>query len=389
VNILFCTLAYFPGITGGAERQARLQAEELVRRGHDVTVVCARTDGLDSATINGVRIVRLRRIERRRLFRLSYMVRLLLWLARNGARYDLVHVHLANLQADIAVAAAHRRGQPAYVKVACGGAVGEVRRFAPMARATRWYGLRHADRIQVISEEIRSELAAIGVSSARMVSIPNGIDLDEFHPLAPAEKRRLRAELELPGEATIVLFVGRVVQYKGIRDLLGAWESVRDRDANLVVVGATADEPLEAPADVVVRGWARSPLRYLQAADVFVHPSHADGMSNAVLEAMACGCAVVATAHGATRGFLTAEHDALLVPVSDPAALAGAICRVVDDHALRERLAANAHASAQRYDLARVVARIETEYQTLLASKGSSDERRSLARRVAPAAGRD
>jgi glycosyltransferase involved in cell wall biosynthesis len=112
-------------------------------------------------------------------------------------------------------------------------------------------------------------------------------------------------------------------------------------------------------------------------------------MSNAVLEAMACGCAVVATAHGATRGFLTAEHDALLVPVSDPAALAGAIGRVVDDQELRERLAANAQASVQRYELARVVARIETEYQTLLASEGSSDERRSLARRVAPAAGRD
>lgn len=389
MNILFCTLAYFPGITGGAERQARLQAEELVRRGHAVTVLCARTDGLDSGSINGVRVVRLRRIERRRLFRLSYMVRLLVWLVRHGSDYDLVHVHLANLQADIAVAAAHRRGQPAYVKVACGGAVGEVRRFTPMARLTRWYGLRHADRVQVLSDEIRAELAAVGVSRARMVSIPNGIDLGEFHPVAPAEKRRLRAELALPPAGIIVLFVGRVVDYKGIHDLLAAWESVPAPDASLLIVGATDDQPLDPPDGVLVRGWARSPQPYLQAADVFVYPSHADGMSNAVLEAMACGCAVVATAHGATRGFLTAEHDALLVRVSDPAALASAIQRVVADDALRERLAANARASARRYDLARIVARIETEYQTLLAKEGSADERRSLAGCVAPAAGRD
>jgi L-malate glycosyltransferase len=368
VNLLFCTLAYFPSITGGAERQARLQAEELVRRGHRVTVVCARTDDLSSGQINGVRIVRLRRVNRRPLFRISYMARLLAWLIRHVGEYDLVHVHLANLQADIAVAAAHLHNVPAYVKVACGGSVGEVQRFQPMAKVTRWYGLRHADRVQVLSDEIGGELTAIGVSERRMVRIPNGIDLNEFRPLPADGRRLLRAVLGLPQEAVIVVFVGRVVAYKGIQDLLDAWPRLGYGDARLVIVGATDEQLVTAPAGAIVRGWVASPLPYFQAADVFVHPSHADGMSNAVLEAMACGCALVATGHGATHRFLTTEHDALLVPVGDSVELTATLQRIIADEDLRERLAANARDSVGRYNVSGVVERIEAEYLKLLAT---------------------
>lgn len=366
MNLLFCTLSYFPGITGGAERQARLQAEELVRRGHTVTVVCARTDGLGSGYINGVRIVRLRRVLRRPLFRISYMVRLLVWLLRHGGEYDLVHVHVANLQADIGVVVAHLHGAPAYVKVACGGAVGEVQRFRPMARVTRWYGLRHADRVQVLSDEIDAELAAIGVAESRRVRIPNGIDVDEFRPLPAVARRRVRTELDLPEEAVIVLFAGRVVGYKGVQDVLDAWIGVNRPEACLVIVGATPQQRVDPPPGAIVRGWAQSPLDYFQAADVFLHPSHADGMSNAVMEAMACGCAVVATDHGATRRLLRNGHDALLVPVAAPVSLAAAISRIVADEELRGALGRQARATVGRYGIGDVVTRIEVEYGALL-----------------------
>jgi len=370
VKILFCTLAYFPGTTGGAERQARLQAEDLVRRGHEVTVVCARTDGLRSQTIGGVRVIRLRRIDRRRLFRISYLVRLAVWLAWHGRRYDVVHVHLANLQADIGVLAARLHGRCSYVKLACGGRVGEIQRFAPVARLTRWYGLRHADRVQVLSAEIEREVSAIGVPAERTVEIPNGIDLAEFHPVSAPERETVRAELGLPQHAVIVLFAGRLVDYKGIGDLLEAWPSVRLREtAELVVVGSGPMEPRRALDGVTLCGWAESPLRYLQAADVFVHPSHADGMSNAVLEAMACGCALVATEHGATHDLLVDEHDALLVPVRSPTALAQALQRLVADRDLRNRLAANARQSVARFAIARVVDQIEAEYRALLSRR--------------------
>jgi L-malate glycosyltransferase len=378
VNLLFCTLSYYPAVTGGAERQARLQAEELVRRGHQVTVVCGRTGSLGSEEINGVRVIRLRRVNHRPLFRLSYLVRLLHWLALHGDEYDLTHVHLASLQADIAVAAARRHRRPTYVKVACGGSAGETHRFRSMAKLTRWYGLRHADRVQVLSDEIGQELTAIGVSPDRMVKIPNGVDLGEFAPVPEAARLRLRNDLGLPEQAIIVLFVGRLVDYKGIHDLLDAWRCVRAESARLLIVGATDESSMELPQRVLVRGWADSPLAYLQAADVFVHPSHADGMPNAVLEAMACGCAVIATEHGGTNGLLTAGRDALLVPVRNPEALAAGLERVIGDADLRRRLAAHARESVTRHAVGGVVDRIEAEYGTILLTAGSQAGPRGL-----------
>lgn len=240
-----------------------------------------------------------------------------------------------------------------------------------MARVTRWYGLRHADRVQALSEEIQAELVAVGVARRRMVRIPNGIDLDEFRPLSADARRRLRGDFGLAERDVIVLFLGRLVDYKGIDDLLEAWPRVRS-EARLVIVGATPDQQPSTPPGVIVRPWVDSSLPYLQAADVFVHPSHADGMSNAVLEAMACGCALVATEHGATNQFLTAEVDSLLIPVRDCAALANALERIVGDADLRDRLAAGARESARRYALGDIVDRIEGEYRKMLAAAGSA-----------------
>lgn len=365
MNVLFCTLDYFPGVTGGAERQARLQAEELTRRGHRVTVVCPQATGLQSGTIGGVHINRLRHIRRRPWFRLSYLARLFAWLVRHAGEYDVVHVHLANLQADVAVLGAHLHRRPCYVKVACGGSVGEVQRLGRVSKLWRWYGLRHADRVQVLSAEIKAELAGVGVRDERMVKIPNGVDLTGFHAVSAAERLHLRSQLGLPERALMALFAGRLVSYKGIYDLLEAWELVRIGTARLLVVGARGEDEIAPAPGVIVRPWTDSPLRYMQAADLFAHPSHADGMSNAVLEAMACGCPVVATEHGATAGFLRSGHDALLVPRRDPARLATALERLLADAELRSRLASNARETAQRHAISFVVDGIEREYRAL------------------------
>lgn len=366
LNILFCTYGYYPDVVGGAERQARLQAEELVRRGHRVTVVCARAAGAGSGELAGVRVVRLWRLDRQPFTRISYFARLSAWLMHHVRDYDLIHVHLANLQADVAVLAARPWGRPSYVKVACGGAVGEIVRLAPVAWLTRWYGFRHATRVQALSAEIAGELAGIGVRHERIVEIPNGIDVGEFAPVDDLRRRQLRTKLDLPQDAILVLFVGRLVYYKGIDDLLSAWQTVTGKAARLVIVGATDEDDLDAPPEVIVRGWVGSALEYMQAADAFVHPSHADGMSNAVLEAMACGLPVVASEHGATHGFIEHDREALLVPARDPAALATALNRLIGDPSLRRRLSDAARESGQRYAMDGVVDLIEAEYRAMV-----------------------
>src|SRR5437660_5212439 len=120
LRIVFFTWNYFPAPAGGAERQARLQAEELVRRGHEVTVACPRTTGERREIIAGVHVHRLPWTYRRPFQRVLYLGALFVFFLRNARQFDVVHIHLANLQADVIVPLARLFGLPVYVKVACG-----------------------------------------------------------------------------------------------------------------------------------------------------------------------------------------------------------------------------------------------------------------------------
>lgn len=371
MRVLFCTWNYFPVPTGGAERQARLQAEELVRRGHDVTVICPQMSKAKSGFIEGVEVHRLPKIHGRPGQRLSYLASVLAYLLRRIRGFDLVHVHLANLQIDVIVPLALLVRRPVYAKVACGGHAGEVNRLRKPAVLTRWFGLRHATRVQALSEEIVGELEGIGVRPDRIVRIPNGIDLEGFRPGSEFERLQLRDRLDLPRVGTIFLFVGRFARYKGILDLLDVWPRVASADAHLVLVGSTTetDQPigeLALPPGVHVREYTNSVVDYLRAADVFVYPSYADGMSNALLEAMACGLAVVATSSGATAELIESGRQGMLVPAGDLHALERALVRLRDDEALRKGFGKAAREALQPYAIRTVVDAIEAEYLRMI-----------------------
>ena len=165
MRVLFCTLNYPPGIAGGAEQQARLQAGH-VRRGHRVEVVCPRWDRLRTGRVNGVLVHRLPFL-RTLPWQFTYPWLLFAFILGRSERFDLVHVHLGNIQADAAGVAALLTGTPTYVKLAAGGPRGEVGRMRPLARVTRYFGFRHAAAIQALNDEIEQELTHLGVSRGR------------------------------------------------------------------------------------------------------------------------------------------------------------------------------------------------------------------------------
>ncbi|HJM88183.1 MAG TPA: glycosyltransferase family 4 protein [Dehalococcoidia bacterium] len=371
-RVLFCTLGYAPEPAGGAERQAQLQADALTRRGHDVTVVCATLIGMKSGRVGDVQVDRLRTFDVRRLpyvRHLVYALSLIVYLLLSVRRYDVVHVHLANYQADIAVVIAKLFGRPVYVKIAAGGFRGDIDRMSGIARLTRRRGLRGAARVQAISREIAEEVRALGIPEQRIVAIPNGIELEPFQSMVAAPDAR--AQLDLPPEQLLVLFQGRFAAYKGVPDLLVAWPILDAPDASLLFVGELAtDEPLARVPQgdrVIVHGWTDRPRHYLAAADVFVLPSLAEGMSNALLEAMASGLAVVATRVGAADQMIEDGVDGLLVDAGDAVGLAGALGRLLDDAALRQRLGdAAAQTVRERYGISVVVDQIEEQYEHLI-----------------------
>jgi glycosyltransferase involved in cell wall biosynthesis len=372
LDVLFCTLEYPPGLCGGAEHQASLQAEELARRGHSVTVVCPRSRGMRSETRNGVWILRLPKIRRRPFNMASYLMMLTAWLLVRGRRFDVCHVHLATIQAHLVVAVATVIRRPVYVKVAAGGAIGDVNRRKALRWLTRSIGFRRAARVQALSQEIADDLVGVGVAEERIVRIPNGLDLHTFAPVDEAGQRSARAALSLPAAPAIVLYMGRFVRYKGLADLLEAWRIASPSDAILLLVGApTPDSPFPVPREregFLVRSWTDDVAGYLHAADVFVHPSHSDGMSNSLLEAMACGVAPVATAIGAVEGLLEDGQNSLLVPPNAPVELAVALARMTSDQSMRVQIGKGAAQTALQYSIDGVVDRIEDVYWEIVTS---------------------
>ncbi|MBV9803789.1 MAG: glycosyltransferase family 4 protein [Solirubrobacterales bacterium] len=372
MNVLFFTLDYHPGLAGGAERQARLQAEELLRRGHRVSVVCPRSAGQSSTDVADVRVSRLPRIRHRRLRKLSYALVLGCWVLVHGRRFDVWHVHLASRQADFVVVLGLLMRRPTYVKIASAGETGEVQEGTRSAWLTRRVGLRRASRVQALSGEIEGELRAVGVAPDRIVRIPNGLDLSVFAPADARRRHAIRGELGLPRDRRIVLYTGRFAEYKGVGDLLRAWESIAEGlDGLLLLVGARGaeDRPLSVPArgpGVMTRPWTTAIVDYLHAADVFVYPAHQDGMSNALLEAMACGLAPLATDIPAVRDLLEHEQNALLVPPVAPSELSRELLRFLADDELRAAVARAAARTARDYSIEGVVDQIELTYRDLV-----------------------
>ena len=206
------------------------------------------------------------------------------------------------------------------------------------ARLTRQALLRAAFVITV-SEDLKRIATRMGVPADRIQSIPNGCDLDVFFP---ADRFEARRELGVAAESRVVLFVGRLVEVKGVEVLLEASRLALTRapSLELILVGDGPSRPrLERQAREKLGARARfvGPLppekiaRWMAAADVVCLPSYSEGCPNVVIEALACGRPVVASAVGGVPELVTADTG-ILVPPGQPAVLAEALREALERH---------------------------------------------------------
>ena len=206
-------------------------------------------------------------------------------------------------------------------------------------------------RFLAISESTRDDLAARGIDPARVTVVHCGLDHATYRrdPAVPKSAR------------PTILSIGRVRRYKGLGWVLATLPRVLRQapDARLVVVGDGPYLPelkLEAARRglahaVEFRGFlpAADKVRSLQEAWVLVQPSPKEGWGLTVVEAGACGTAVVAADSPGLRDSVRRDVTGLLVPYEDEAALAGALTRVLLDRGLREALAAAGQEWAARF----------------------------------------
>jgi teichuronic acid biosynthesis glycosyltransferase TuaC len=253
---------------------------------------------------------------------------------RHRGKVDVVLGSWAYPDGFAAVIAARLLDVPCVVKLH-GSDINLVAKLPGPRRQLSW-ALPRATRIVAVSRALADEVVALGVARDRVTVVMNGVDAELFRP---RDRAAARAALGLPG-GPLALYVGNLKVEKGVLDLAAAWAKVKvnvPRGRLAILGGGPAKAALEAavaPLGDRVTLVGPQPLAavpgWLAACDVLVLPSHAEGTPNVVLEALASGRRVVATAVGGVPDLLASPELGELVPAHDPAALATALGRALD-----------------------------------------------------------
>ncbi|MGH9735286.1 MAG: glycosyltransferase [Candidatus Acidiferrales bacterium] len=222
----------------------------------------------------------------------------------------------------------------------------------------RW-SLPASSRVVTVCNPFASELERLGVDRGRIAIRHNAVN--PFVPASDEAVSEVRRVLRIPPGTRVLLSVGRLSREKGQAELIKALANLRNQNAErklrLLVVGDGPDlrrlERLASASGVAdcvsFVGHQFDVAPYYTLADVMVLPSSTEGSPNALLEAMAAGLPIVATAVGGVPEIVSDRNSALLVPKEDPAALSSAIARVLDSDVLRQQLSQAARNTASAY----------------------------------------
>ena len=334
-------------------------------RGHDVVGVCADGRLLDSVRAEGFRIVPVP--FERSLSPAAHLraFRRLLALMR-AEKPDLVHAHMP-ISGFLARVAARIAGVPR-VAYTCHGFL-----FNQEGSWTRRTAGLLMERLAAPLTGVFITVSVAEAADARRlglshnpVAVGNGRDPAVYRP-DPAARSRLRAEFGTPANRPVIIAVSRLVRTKGYAELAAAMHAVPE--AELWVIGERLESDrggdmltLLATAGLGSRlrllGYREDVAALLAAADLFVLPSHFEGLPMSVIEAMLTGLPVVASDLPGTREQVVPEVTGLLVPPRQTAPLAAALLRLVRDPDLRARMGAAGRIRAlERFDEAKVLAR--------------------------------
>jgi len=219
---------------------------------------------------------------------------------------------------------------------------------------------------------VKQDIAVLGSGSVA------GIDLQRFRKdrYSDIETAEFKSALGLPVGSKVVLFVGRITADKGIRELVGAFNTLYSEHPNayLVLVGPMEEDgkAVLAKVDPLVSehvklvGFSSEPEKYMRMADVLCLPSYREGFGTVIIEAAAMGIPAVGTSiYGLTDAV---EHgkSGLLVPVRDENALVGALSLVIGDDILRRELSEYAQKRAtSKFDTAVISQCLVDEYEAV------------------------
>jgi glycosyltransferase involved in cell wall biosynthesis len=349
--VMFCP--QFRPVVGGAERQAEKLAAALVEAGCRVTIVTPRIDpdSPDRETANGVTIERFRLVDLSRRYPVSGValvnIPYILWQITRAVRSylkgaDVLHCHIASLQTAGAALAGRVAGVPVLLKAAMAdhrSDLGEIEKAGASGRLVAWLVRALIQTWVATTAAVEESLIRAGVAPGKIVRIPNGVDLPVDPKKRPASDRVRR-----------FLYLGRLSSniQRDVPTLVKAFDrlATTHTEVELAIVGGgdlleetrKLAETCSSRDRIHLPGFDR-PEEWLAWADCFVLPSRREGLSNALLEAMAAGLPCIANDIPPNREVLANGEAGILVPVDDIDALEKAMRDVVEKWGVAEHFA--------------------------------------------------
>jgi Glycosyltransferase len=329
-----CLLGQYPPHIGGVSSHTYLLSRELVKRGDDVYVLTyphpdiGNIEGVQVETASAPNIKGLRGL----FFTISSFFKLIGMVRR--LKIDLIHAHFLLPPGLIGVCVGSLMGKK--TAVTAHGSDLMIQAKNPLLRRLIKFTLKRADYVLVVNQTLQEKVLELGVNPDKIYITPNAVDVEKFNP----QNKEIPTDLEMSSDKAlhsdkpVLLFVGNLVFQKGVKYLLDA-KKLMDTPAEMVLVG---DGPLkqelemkvqnEEINDVVFMGARRDVEKIMPSADVFVLPSVSEGSPITILEAMASGLPVVATAVGGITEVIN-EKVGMVIEPANPQEMATALDKIL------------------------------------------------------------
>lgn len=357
---------------GGGERHLVDLCKGLIRHGHEVFVVVrptcewlSRLDFLPKGNIFQVSI--------RNSFGIFSAQRIAGFIKKN--EIQIAHAHVARDYFPISLACRIAK-TPKFVI---------TRHVLFPLKAFNRFALKNLSQAIAVSQGVEWELKKL-FPFEKIVTISNGVEIERF---AEADHDKLRQsfrfEQNIPFDAALVATVGELKPLKGQEDFILAAQIVAKKfpQAHFALIGKdnSLDQTFRRKLKRLVKvfelenrflwlNWVEETATLLHAADVFVSPSHSESFGLAILEAMASGCAVVATETTGAKELLENEN---LVPIENAVKLAERICEFLEDKEKRGEFGKKVQVRAkENFNLEKMIEKIEVVYQRILGKSASN-----------------
>ena len=374
MNILF-TIRYFYPFIGGTEKQALALASSLVKRGVNVKIITSRFERKwpKHEIMDEVEVVRLFSPRIKILGALLFLFCLAGYLIKNRKNFSLIHTFQIGYTSSLSIVLAILLRKPSVIKLPSSGWGGDIQRARKTICGKIFlFVAKRATRINTLSTTMEQELKKEAVEPSRLCSIINGVDLLRYNEIK--EKGQLRKILGLSNKKTII-YTGRLSVEKGVDFLIHSYSKVREEIACQLIIIANGPERenvvqlldhCNVSESVLLIEEVDDIASYLNVSDVFVLPSRFEGLSNSLLEAMACGLPVISTRVGGSIDIIKNGINGLLIDVDNEEQLTQAISKVLNDPLQGIEMGRNARKTIEEsYDLNKITDRYLELYKKL------------------------